>query len=637
MTEQDSAPPPAPRGTTPRQAPPRIRWGYWLLLAGILLAVNVFFGMRANGGPSRERVPYSPFFINQVKASHVKEITSKGTAIQGTFTEKIAFADNKPTTDFKTEIPAFADTKALSHLLSDKGVVVNAQPLDKGAPWWQQLLLGFGPTLLFLFLLFWLMRRGGNVQNLLGQFGRSGAQRYQPGGDRVTFADVAGIEEAKRELAEVVDFLRHPEKYRKLGARIPHGVLLSGPPGTGKTLLARAVAGEANVPFFSLAASEFVEAIVGVGASRVRDLFDEAKKAAPSIIFIDELDAIGRSRTSGVAGFSGGNDEREQTLNQILTEMDGFDSSTSVIVIGATNRPDVLDQALLRPGRFDRRVAVQPPDRAGREAILKVHTRGVPIAPDVDLGRIAATTPGMVGADLANLVNEAALLAARRSHDRVTQGDFADALERIVLGAERQVMMSEEDRRRTAYHEGGHAIVGMMTPGADPVRKVSIIPRGLALGVTFAAPDSDRFTYREPELEAKIKVALGGRAAEEVVFGEISTGAESDIQQLTEIARQMVGRWGMSDQIGPIAVLPRDGSGPFLPAGSEISPETQRVIDAEVHRIVEEAYDEVVELLGENRDRLDSLAAALLEHETLDEDDAYAAAGVAHEHVLSPG
>ena len=445
-------------------------------------------------------------------------------------------------------------------------MVVNAQPLDTGAPWWQNLLLGFGPTILFVFLLFWLMRRAGNVQNVLGSFGRSRARRYQPSGDRVTFADVAGIDEAKAELTEVVDFLRHPEKYRELGGRIPHGVLLSGPPGTGKTLLARAVAGEADVPFFSMAASEFVEAIVGVGASRVRDLFTQAKAAAPAIVFIDELDAIGRSRTSGVAGFSGGNDEREQTLNQILTEMDGFDSSTSVIVIGATNRPDVLDQALLRPGRFDRRVAVQPPDRAGREAILKVHTRGVPLAPDVDLGRIAATTPGMVGADLANLVNEAALLAARRNHEVVEESDFTDALERIVLGAERQVMMSPEDRRRTAYHEGGHAIVGMLTEGADPVRKVSIIPRGLALGVTFAAPESDRFNYRGPEVEAKIKVALGGRAAEEVVFGETSTGAESDIQQLTEIARQMVGRWGMSPAIGPVAVIPRDGAGP-VPAG----------------------------------------------------------------------
>jgi cell division protease FtsH len=361
----------------------------------------------------------------------------------------------------------------------------------------------------------------------------------------------------------------------------------------------------------------------------VRDLFAQAKEAAPAIVFIDELDAIGRSRTSGVAGFSGGNDEREQTLNQILTEMDGFDPSTSVIVIGATNRPDVLDQALLRPGRFDRRVFVQPPDRTGREAILKVHTRGVPLATDVDLGRIAATTPGMVGADLANLVNEAALLAARRNHDAVAEADFTDALERIILGAERQVMMTVEDRRRTAYHEGGHAIVGMLTEGADPVRKVSIIPRGSALGVTFSAPESDRFNYREPEALAKIKVALGGRAAEEVVFDEISTGAESDIAQLTEIARQMVGRWGMSRAIGPIAVLPRDGTGPFLPAGSEVSPDTQKLVDAEVRRIVEESHKEVVALLEENRDKLDSLARALLEHETLDEEDAYAAAGVA--------
>jgi cell division protease FtsH len=463
---------------------------------------------------------------------------------------------------------------------------------------------------------------------MLGAFGRSRARRYEPSGDKVTFADVAGIDEAKEELAEVVDFLRNPDKYRKLGGRIPHGVLLSGPPGTGKTLLARAVAGEANVPFFSLSASEFVEAIVGIGASRVRDLFTQAKEAAPAIVFIDELDAIGRSRTSGVAGFSGGNDEREQTLNQILTEMDGFDSSTSVIVIGATNRPDVLDQALLRPGRFDRRVSVQPPDRNGREQILKVHTRGVPLGPDVDLGRIAATAPGMVGADLANLVNEAALLAARRNHDVVTEADFTDALERIVLGAERQVLMSQEDKRRTAYHEGGHAIVGMLTPGADPVRKISIIPRGVSLGVTFSAPDADRYSYERRELEAKIKVALGGRSAEEIVFDEPTTGAESDIQQLTEIARQMVGRWGMSTKIGPVAVTPVDGQGPFLPGAAEVSQHTQELIDDEVRRIVDAAHEEVVVLLKDNREKLYSLAAALLEHETLDEDEAYAAAHV---------
>src|SRR6266511_930437 len=606
-----SVPPPAPRGGSPTPPErPRIRWSMWLLFALGLLAVNLFFGSRATQAPSRVRVPYSPFFLQQVRDGHVKEITSKGTAIQGTFTQKETFAGSKPTTTFQTEIPAFADNDALSHLLQQEGVIVNAQPLDTGAPWWQNLLLSFGPTILFIFLLFWLMRRAGNVQNVLGSFGRSRARRYQPTGDRVTFADVAGIEEAKAELTEVVDFLRHPEKYQKLGGRIPHGVLLSGPPGTGKTLLARAVAGEADVPFFS-------------------------KAASPAIVFIDELDAIGRSRTSGVAGFSGGNDEREQTLNQILTEMDGFDSSTSVIVIGATNRPDVLDPALLRPGRFDRRVAVQPPDRAGREAILKVHTRGVPLGPDADLSRIAASTPGMVGADLANLVNEAALLAARRGHDVVQEADFTDALERIILGAERKVMMGPADRRRTAYHEGGHAIVGMLTEGADPVRKISIIPRGLSLGVTFSAPEADRFSYQRRELLARIKVALGGRAAEEIVFDEPTTGAESDIQQLTEIARQMVGRWGMSDAVRPLTVLPADGRGPFFPGASEVSEHTQELVDQEVRRIVDAAHEEVVSLLRENRGKLDSLAQALLEHETLDEDDAYAAAGV--EHVEGEG
>ena len=448
-----NATPPAPRGSSPTPPPPtqpprfRISRG-WILFALALLAFNFYLGSRATEPASRVRVPYSPFFLGQVRESHVKEITSKGTAIQGTFNRKERYAGSKPTTRFRTEIPAFADTDALSHLLQQKRVVVNAQPLDTGSPWWQNLLLGFGPTILFLFLLFWFIRRAGNVQNVLGSFGRSRASRYQPSGDRVTFADVAGIDEAKEELSEVVDFLRHPEKYRKLGGRIPHGVLLAGPPGTGKTLLARAVAGEADVPFFSIAASEFVEAIVGVGASRVRDLFEQAKQAAPAIVFIDELDAIGRSRTSGVAGFSGGNDEREQTLNQILTEMDGFDSSTSVIVIAATNRPDVLDAALLRPGRFDRRVAVQPPDRAGREAILRVHTRHIPLAPDVDLGRIAATTPGMVGADLANLANEAALLAARRGHDgrggaRLHRRARADRARRGATG-------SDEPRRPAA-------------------------------------------------------------------------------------------------------------------------------------------------------------------------------------------
>jgi cell division protease FtsH len=626
----ETKPPPAPRGSSPTpDQQPRFRLSRWWIVIGLgLLTLNFYIGSRAMEPASRVRVPYSPFFLEQVNTGNVKEITSKGTAIQGTFAKPQSYQDSKATTRFRTEIPAFADTDALSRLLEQKKVVVNAEPLDSGPPWWQALLLGFGPTLLFLLLLFWLFRRAGSMQNILGSFSRSRATRYEPTGDRVTFADVAGIDEAKAELSEVVDFLRHPDKYRKLGGRIPKGVLLAGSPGTGKTLLARAVAGEADVPFFSGAASEFVEAIVGVGAARVRDLFEQAKAAAPSIVFIDELDAIGRSRTSGVAGFSGGNDEREQTLNQILTEMDGFDANTSVIVIGATNRPDVLDAALLRPGRFDRRVFVQPPDRVGREAILKVHTRGVPVAPEVDLTRIAAITPGMVGADLANLVNEAALLAARRSHEKVEQADFSDALERILLGAERRVIMTDEDRRRTAYHEAGHAVVGMLTPGADPVRKVSIIPRGQALGVTFAAPETDRFNYREPEVYAKIKVALGGRAAERIVFGDTSSGAESDIQQLTQIARQMVGRWGMSETIGPVAVLPRDGAGPLLPGVAEVSPETQKLLDEEVRNIVDRSDDEVLVLLQENRPRLDSLAAALLQHETLDEDAAYAAAGV---------
>jgi cell division protease FtsH len=381
------------------------------------------------------------------------------------------------------------------------------------------------------------------------------------------------------------------------------------------------------VPFFSISASEFVELIVGVGASRVRDLFEQAKKDAPAIIFIDELDAIGRSR-AGSFGFGGSNDEREQTLNQILTEMDGFDPSIGVIVLAATNRPEVLDPALLRPGRFDRRVTVQPPDTLGRLQILRVHTRHVPLGDDVDLETLAATTIGMVGADLANLVNEAALLAARRGHDKVQQADFTDAVTKIVLGAERKIMMSPADRERTAYHESGHAIVGMLTPGADPVRKVSIIPRGPSLGVTLSAPGADRFSYDRTYLLARIRVALGGRVAEDLVFDEATTGASSDIQQLTAIAREMVGRFGMSDAIGPVAVIPQDGQGPFLPGASEVSPETQRLVDEEVRRLIEQCESETRELLEQNRDKLDSLAHALLDHETLDQADAYEAAGL---------
>jgi cell division protease FtsH len=453
---------------------------------------------------------------------------------------------------------------------------------------------------------------------------------------RVTFNDVAGIDEAKSELTEIVDFLRNPDHYSRLGGRMPHGVLLSGAPGTGKTLLARAVAGEAHAAFFSISASEFIEAIVGVGAARVRDLFAKAKEAAPAIIFIDELDAIGRSRQGSVS-VTGANDEREQTLDQILTEIDGFESSQAVVVLAATNRPDVLDPALLRAGRFDRRVTVPAPDRSGRKQILEVHTRSIPLADDVDLGSLASSTPGMVGADLANLANEAALLAARRGHDKVQMSDFTDSLEKILLGAPRGILLSPADRERTAYHESGHALVGMLTPGADPVRKVSIIPRGMALGVTLSTPDADRVSYTLEELQAKIKVALGGRVAEEVIYGSITTGAESDLQQLTEIARHMVGRWGMSDAVGPVTVLPSDGQGPLLPGASETSQETQRTVDEEVRRLVEDAHKEVTQLLGDHRDQLESLAQALLKAETLDAIDAYAAAGVpAHEDQPAP-
>ncbi len=600
----------------------------------MLLGLNLYISSQALQPNAPVRVPYSPTFLNQVRAGNVKQIASTGDSIQGTFKTAIRYPPNsksaQSSTNFSTQIPSFANNQALSNTLQAAGVTIDAQAPNQGPSVIESVIFGFGPTLLLFAIIFFIMRRaasGGGAGGLMS-FGRSRARRVEASDQHITFEDVAGIDEAKEELTEIVDFLKQPDKYLKLGARIPRGVLLSGPPGTGKTLLARAVAGEAGVPFFQMSASEFVEMIVGVGASRVRDLFAQAKAAAPAIIFIDELDAVGRSRAGGGPNVSGGHDEREQTLNQILTEMDGFSPRESVIVLGATNRPEVLDPALLRPGRFDRRVVVSPPDRAGREAILRVHTRSVPLAGDVDLGAIAASTPGMVGADLANVANEAALLAAKRGHDKVRREDLSDALERIVLGAARKVLISEDDRRRTAYHEAGHAIVGMLTPGADPVRKVSIIPRGMSLGVTFSAPDADRFNFDERHLIAQIKVALGGRSAEEVVFGDITTGAESDIQQLTRIARHMVGRWGMSPAIGPVAVLPADGMGPLLPGVSETSEQMQQMIDQEVHRIVESAHAEATETITEHRDSLDSLVAALLERETLDEAEAYAAAGL---------
>jgi cell division protease FtsH len=610
---------------------PSGRW-FWYLLGGLLL-FNLLVAFATAGAAGRQRVPYQPFFVNQLQAGNVKSISSLQDTVEGQLKHAVRYpppgqSQAVQVTNFKTEIPTFIDPATVTRMVSSKDVIVNAKAQDTGRAFWANLVLGVLPTLLFMGLLIYGFRQYSSGSGVMGRFGKSTARRVdQSQLNRVTFDDVAGIDEAKQELQEIVDFLKRPERYHKLGAKIPHGVLLYGQPGTGKTLLARATAGEANAAFFTMSASEFVEAIVGMGASRVRDLFKQAKEAAPSIVFIDELDAIGRSRSSGA--YSGSNDEREQTLNQILTEMDGFEPDTNVIVLGATNRPEVLDDALLRPGRFDRRIAVQTPDKPGRLAILRIHTREVPLADDVDLEQIAASTPGATGADLALIVNEAALFAARRGHPRVAQQDLTDAIEKTQLGSERQVVMTDEDRERTAYHESGHALVGMLTPGADPVRKISIIPRGQALGVTLSTPEGDRYSYTREDLVAKIKVSLGGRAAEKVVFDEITTGPESDIQQLTKIARGMVARWGMSDAIGPLAIGDgREDAGSLTPGGSPASPATQQAVDEEARRIVEDAEREVMDLLERERPRLDALAHALLRRETLDQPEAYRVAGV---------
>ncbi len=599
------------------------RW-FWPLLV-VLLALNWFVTSNLLESDPPIVVPYTDF-LDELEIDNVASVVSTGATIQGTFKEPVVDPEDEDnlSIDFTTERPAFAEDDLLQRLI-DNGVVVNAEPQNRPAPLWQQIVFGFGPTLLLLWLFFSFYRRAGQSLGF-GGLGGSRAKRYEASQDRTTFDDVAGIDEAEHELVEVVDFLRDPGKYTRLGAAIPRGVLLSGAPGTGKTLLARAVAGEAGAPFFSMAASEFIEMVVGVGASRVRDLFKQAKEAAPAIIFIDEIDSIGRAR-GGSMSF-GGHDEREQTLNQILTEMDGFSGAEGVIVIAATNRPDVLDPALLRPGRFDRHVAVSPPDKVGRTAILEVHTRSVPLDERVDLGAVASSTPGMVGADLRNLVNEAALMAARRSHERVRMNDFTDALEKVVLGAERKIMMSEEDRELTAYHESGHALLGMVIRGADPVRKVSIIPRGRAMGVTMQSPEGDRYSYSEEYLRGRIIGALGGRAAEELVFGSVTTGAESDLVQVTSLARSMVGRWGMSDAVGPLSVLPADpqDQNPF--GGPQVAPDTLELVDKEMRRIVDACYTSALELLKENRDKLDALAQALLDKETLEEDEAYEIAGI---------
>jgi cell division protease FtsH len=602
---------------------------FWMLLLG-LLVLNWLLSALLVRPPERTEVPYTQFRA-QVEAANVSSVTGIEDAIDGEFKTPVRVpvdGQEQEVTRFSTRRPEFAANDNLWQLLTEKNVQVSAEP-PPGPSLLERLLLGFGPTLLLVGLFVLLARRasGGGAAGL-GGFGRSRARRYEPEtGRRTTFADVAGIDEVEDEVAEIVDFLRNPDRYRRLGAMVPKGVLLAGPPGTGKTLLARAVAGEANVPFYFVSASEFIEFIVGVGASRVRDLFETAKANAPAIIFIDELDAIGRTRGGSLS--VGGHDEREQTLNQILTEMDGFTGTENVIVLAATNRPEILDSALLRPGRFDRRLTISPPDQAGRRQILEVHVRGVPLADDIDLDAIASATAGMVGAELANLVNEAALQAARRDHTAVQQADFSDALERIVLGSERRIVLSADERRRTAYHEAGHALLGMLTPGADPVRKISIVPRGHALGVTFQSPDADRYSYSASYLRGRIAGMLAGRAAEELIYDDVTTGAENDLEQATGIAKQMVGRWGMSEKVGLMTVLPDPRrEQPLGFGGDGTSPATQELIETEARRILDQGHDQALATLRANRHRLDALVETLLRTETLDTADAYRAAGV---------
>ena len=599
----------------PQLSAPMRSWRFWIVLA-VLFAANILITNVVSAAMQTPTVTISyNALLEQVKQGNVTSVTSTGESITGTTKKPVSDSTGTSSTKFQTQRPAFADDN-LETLLLQQNVVLNAKDPNAGAPLWQTLLFSFGPAILLVLGFLYLSRRAAaaGAGGILGSFGQSRARLYDAEKPSVTFADVAGIDEVKADLMEVVDFLREPQKYQRLGGTVPKGVLLIGAPGTGKTLLARAVAGEAKVPFFSISASEFIEAIVGVGAARVRDLFTKARAAAPAIIFIDELDAIGRSRSAALR--VGGNDEQEQTLNQILTEMDGFAASEGVIVLAATNRADVLDPALLRPGRFDRRITVQAPDRRGRAAILRIHTRNVPLASDVDLDQVASQTPGLVGADLRNLVNEAALGAARKGEAAVSMTDFSEAIEKTLLGSERKIMLSELDRERIAYHESGHALLGLLVPGADPVKKVTIIPRGQALGVTLQSPVDDRFNYGEDYLRARMIGALGGRAAERLVYGVVTTGAENDLQQVTRIAHEMVVRWGMSPKVGPLNYGDGDGG---LVQQRPYGEATAQLIDDEIRRIADECLAAAEKLLTEHRSQLDALARALLRNDSLDE------------------
>ncbi len=577
----------------------------WIII--ILLLFALFSLFQGSPGPnSSSQIAYSTF-LDRVEDGNVRDVTIQGRQIEGTYNDGTRFSTYAP------EDPGMVEG------LRNNGVQINAAPQESASPLLQILISWFPMLLLIAVWIFFMRQMQGGGGKAMG-FGKSKAKLLTEKQGRVTFDDVAGIDEAKSELEEVVDFLRDPQKFQRLGGKIPKGMLLVGPPGTGKTLLARAIAGEANVPFFTISGSDFVEMFVGVGASRVRDMFEQGKKNAPCIIFIDEIDAVGRHRG---AGLGGGNDEREQTLNQLLVEMDGFEANEGVILIAATNRPDVLDPALLRPGRFDRQVVVPNPDVLGRERILRVHMRKVPLAPDVDAKVVARGTPGFSGADLANLVNEAALIAARAGKRVVTQNDFENAKDKVLMGAERRSMvMTEEEKELTAYHEAGHALVGLFVPGNDPLHKVTIIPRGRALGVTMNLPEKDRYGYKVSEITAKLAMMFGGRAAEEIIYGKdnVTTGAGNDIQQATNLARRMVTEWGMSEKLGPLRYNENQDEvflGHSVARQQNISEATARVIDEEVRRIIDEAERKAHEILNEHMDDLHLLAKGLLEYETL--------------------
>jgi cell division protease FtsH len=580
----------------------------WLIIAAVLLMVFQNFSPTTSG----QQVNYSQF-VEMVQQGEVRQVTIDGLQVQGVRGDG---------SQFQTIRPQVADDKLMDDLLANDVVVVGKEPERQSL--WTQLLVAAFPILIIIALFVFFMRQmqGGGAGKGPMSFGKSKARLMSEDQIKTTFADVAGVDEAKEDVKELVDFLRDPSKFQRLGGRIPRGVLMVGPPGTGKTLLAKAIAGEAKVPFFSISGSDFVEMFVGVGASRVRDMFEQAKKQSPCIIFIDEIDAVGRHRG---AGMGGGHDEREQTLNQLLVEMDGFEGNEGVIVIAATNRPDVLDPALLRPGRFDRQVVVSLPDIIGREQILKVHMKKVPLADGIEPGVIARGTPGFSGADLANLVNEAALFAARRNQRLVSMEELELAKDKIMMGAERKSMvMNEKEKLNTAYHESGHAIVGRLMPEHDPVYKVSIIPRGRALGVTMFLPEEDKYSHSKRYLISSICSLFGGRIAEELTLGfdGVTTGASNDIERATNLARNMVTKWGLSEKLGPLQ-YDTDSEEPFLgrSAGqshSHHSPETAQRIDEEIRNIIDECYAKARQILVENRDKLDLMAEALMKYETID-------------------